>query len=53
MSSLAEGIAERARMEEIVKSIRNFMETLDLIAQQAIDALKVPVSEQGRYAALV
>ena len=57
MGSLAEGIAERARQEEkdltIVNSIRNLMETLDLTAQQAMDALKVPVSEQGRYAALV
>ena len=53
MGSLAEGIAERARMEEVVKSIRNLMETLHLTAQQAMDALKIPVAEQARYAALL
>ena len=53
MGSLAEGIAERARMEEILKSIRNLMETLNLTAQQAMDALKIPVEEQAKYAAML
>ncbi|MBQ1914308.1 MAG: hypothetical protein II178_03695 [Selenomonadaceae bacterium] len=53
MGSLAEGIAERARMEEVVKSIRNLMETVGWTAQQAMDALKIPASEQKRYAALI
>ena len=53
MGSLAEGIAERARMEEILKSIRNLMKTMNLTAQQAMDALMIPATEQKRYAALI
>ena len=57
MGSLAEGIAERARQEEkdltIVNSIRNLMETLHLTAEQAMNALKIPATEQGRYAAQI
>ncbi|MBQ7479069.1 MAG: nuclease [Selenomonadaceae bacterium] len=61
MGSLAEGIAERAKEEgrnegidlTIVKSIRNLMETVGWTAQQAMDALKIPMAEQARYAALL
>ena len=53
MGSLAEGIAERAKMEEIVKSIRNLMKTVGWTAKQVMDALKIPASEQKRYAALI
>ena len=57
MGSWAEGIAERARVEEkdltIVTTIRNLMETLHLTAKQAMDTMKIPVTEQGRYAALI
>ncbi len=61
MGSLAEGIAERAKEEgrnegidlAIVKSIRNLMETVGWTAQQAMDALKIPMAEQARYAALL
>ncbi len=55
MGSLAEGIAERARQEEknltIVNSIHNLMETLHLTAEQAMNALKIPATEQGIYRA--
>ncbi|MBQ1915449.1 MAG: Rpn family recombination-promoting nuclease/putative transposase [Selenomonadaceae bacterium] len=37
----------------IVNSIRNLMETVGWTAQQAMDALKIPVTEQARYAALL
>lgn len=57
MGSLAEGIAERAKAEgkesAILATIRNLMETLNLTAQQAMDAMKIPVAEQARYAALL
>ena len=54
MGSLAEGIAERARMEgkekTILMTIRNLMKTMNLTAKQAMDALMLPVSEQKKYA---
>ena len=53
MGRLAEGIAERARMEEFIKSIQNLMDTVGWTAQQAMDALKIPASEQKRYAELL
>lgn len=57
MGSLAEGIAERARMEEkettLIASIRNLMKTMNLTAKQAMDALMIPASEQKKYATQV
>ena len=66
MGSLAEGIAERARMEgeakgraegkaegkktTILASIRNLMKTMNFSAKQAMDALMIPASEQKKYA---
>ena len=34
-------------------SIRNLMENVGWTAQQAMDALKIPASEQDKYAALI
>jgi len=85
MGSLAEGIAERARIEgraegiaegkaagiaegkaagiaegkavgietTILMTIRNLMKTMNLTAKQAMDAMKIPASEQKKYAAQV
>ena len=69
MGSLAEGIAERAKTEgynagktigeangkesAILTSIRNLMESVGWSAQQAMDALKIPATEQRKYAALL
>ena len=61
MGSLAEGIAERARMDgeikgkesERISSIRNLMKNMKLSAQQAMDVLEIPVADRGRYAALI
>ena len=39
--------------QERISSIRNLMETLHLTAPQAMDALKIPPTEQGRYAAQI
>ena len=39
------------REEERVSVIKTLMETLKLTAQQAMDALKIPPSEQPKYAA--
>ena len=53
MGSLAEGIAERAKVEEILKSIRNLMKNMKLSAKQAMDVLEIPASEQEKYMALI
>lgn len=45
-----EGYAEGQDSERL-NSIRNLMESLHLTAQQAMDALKIPVAEQGKYVA--
>ena len=57
MGSLAEGIAERTRMEEkdltTANNIRKLMENMKLTLQQAMDALEIPTDEQKKYATLV
>ena len=37
----------------MISSIRNLMDTMKWSAQQAMDALKIPVDEQPKYAALI
>ncbi len=37
----------------LVTTIRNLMETMNLTAQQAMEAMKIPASDQIKYAALV
>ena len=39
----------QGRSEERLNSIRNLMDSLHWTAQQAMDALKIPASEQERY----
>ena len=48
----AEGEA-RGKEFAILASIRNLRETLNFTAQQAMDALKIPVTEQAKYTALL
>ena len=45
---MQEGIQQRS-----VIDIRNLMETMNLILNQAMDALKIPVEEQEAYAARI
>ena len=35
--------------EERIENLKNLMESLKLTAQQAMDALKIPVSEREKY----
>ena len=42
---------EEGRNSERLNSIRNLMESLHWTAQQAMDALKIPPTEQDKYAA--
>ena len=39
--------------QERIKNIQNLMESMKLTAQQAMDALMIPVSEQPKYAAIL
>ena len=41
---------KRGAMQATLSSIRNLMETMHLTMQQAMDALKIPASEQEKYA---
>lgn len=45
----AEGHTEGI-VQATLSSIRNLMETMHLTVQQAMDALKIPASEQEKYA---
>ena len=44
---------KEGREEEKLNSIRNVMETLGLTMEQAMQALKIPKSEQEKYAHLL
>ena len=44
---------EIGKERERMRTIRNLMETLGLTVQQAMDAIKIPHNEQGRYAAML
>ena len=48
----AEGRVEGIEQERI-KNIQNLMESMKLTAQQAMDALMIPVSEQQKYTAIL
>ena len=48
----AKGKAE-GQEKTLIENIRSLMETLNLTAKQAMDALKVPASEQEKYLALI
>ena len=39
--------------QERINNIQNLMESMKLTAQQAMDALMIPVSEQPKYAAIL
>ena len=53
---MAQGKAEgrvEGRAEGKVESLRNIMQTLNLTAQQAMDALKIPQEERDKYASMI
>jgi hypothetical protein len=51
MEDLREESIQRGIDQNRVESIKNLMQTLKLTAQQAMDALLIPVTEQSKYAA--
>jgi predicted transposase/invertase (TIGR01784 family) len=44
---------EENKKTTLLENIRHMMETLNLTAQQAMDALKIPAKEQEKYIALI
>ena len=53
MCKLIEDLQEEAKKENLLDNIRNLMETMNLTAQQAMNALKVPVNKQKEYFDLI
>ena len=46
------GVA-KGKEKTLIENIRSLMETLNLTAKQAMDALKIPANEQEKYLALI
>lgn len=53
MCKTIEDLINEAEKETLLNSIRSLMETLNLTAKQAMDALKVPANKQKEYADLI
>ncbi len=57
MCNLSEGVMRKGMAKGVTKgilsSIQSLMETMDLSADQAMAALKVPEAERQRYLALL
>ena len=53
MCKLMEDLQEEAKKETLLDNVRSLMETMNLTAQQAMNALKVPVDKQKEYLALI
>ena len=53
MCKIIEDLQNKAKKENLLDNIRSLMETLNLTAQQAMDALKVPADKQKEYLILI
>ena len=53
MEELLNEARDEGKKETLLDSIRSLMETMNLTAKQAMDALKVPVDKQKEYLALI
>lgn len=51
--NLSEGVEKRGEQRSTLRHIQNLMDTLKLTAEQAMNALKIPVSEQEGYMKLL
>ena len=49
----AEKKSAETKKKTLIESVRNLMETLNLTAKQAMDALKIPADKQKEYLALI
>ena len=53
MCKLIEDLQEEAKKETLLDNVRSLMETMQWTAQQAMNALKVPVDKQKEYFELI
>lgn len=53
MCKLMEELQEEAKKETLLDNIRSLMETMNLTAQQAMNALKIPADKQKEYVELI
>ena len=53
MCKLIEDLQEEAKKETLLDNVRSLMETMQWTAQQAMNALKVPIDKQEEYVALI
>ncbi len=53
MCKLMEDLQNEAKKETLLDNIRSLMETMKWTAQQAMDALKIPVDKQEEYVELI
>ena len=57
MCNLGEGIAERAMEQGIEKeklaNLKRIIKNMKLTAEQAMNALEIPISERNRYTSLL
>ena len=51
MEDMRNEALERGREEKLIENIKSLMQTLKFTAQQAIDALRVPLNKQNHYIA--
>ena len=49
MEDMRDSAREEGKIEERLNSIKNLMETMKWTAEQAMDALLIPVSEHALY----
>lgn len=53
MEEALEQERERTRQQVVLDHVRKLVKTLELTAQQALDALEIPKSEQARYLSML
>ena len=53
MEDLQNEAREEAKKETLLDNIRSLMETMNLTAQQAMNALKIPADKQKEYVELI
>ena len=53
MCNLSEGVEQKGIQQALIESIKNLMDTMNMTAKEAMDALKIKEEERSRYAELL
>ena len=53
MCNLSEGVEQKGIQQALTESIKNLMDTMNMTAKEAMDALKIKEEERSRYAELL